>query len=579
MTRWAQASIPRSKRGAAMLAALCFAAVFAISLSSYLSLCFTSLNISSRNLMQSRCSEVSELGVEQALYAMNNSDWTNWTMATNGLGQPTATAELTLTSNGLVPTSTAPTPLYFGNGAYGTVNVTVTNYVLNSTSIAGSSPGPSITAQASVVMPSYAGGSSPAAISASTTYSASAGLQSGAAPLFVNAVSATAGRLRFRNAGTADSYNSNPPATSLQVGASYTIAQVGTTNWVAAGAPSNVTGTTFTATATSSGTGTAYAAYQPLVSGMSGYSAVLEAQDTATGTASVLINNAVVHGFAVGYDNFSPATTNWFSYGGLGMLVGPNTSAAISIDSTRLMTESTPYQPIFLELPTSGYPFTSALPLPSSVSTDTQTLNRGSAGVGGTVLGTALATSPAIYQAGNGITLGNNQIVTINGPVVIVTYGGIFIAGTGGFELNTPQASLQIFDEYGNISITGSVGITYSAAFAAANPNLLLPKKVAICATNNTWSSCTIGTAGPSFYGVIYLPYMPITISNGATAPIYGSIVGRQVTFSGSPTIHYDLALRSPTTSYTQSIPSQYGAAFDNLSTPITFGSVVASSP
>ena len=572
--------IPTSERGAAMLAALCFAAVLAISLSSYLALCFTSLSISTRNQLQSRCSEVSEMGIEQALYALNNSDWTIWNMGTNALGQPTASAEFTLTSSGLALTSTAPTPLYFGNGAYGTVTVTVTNYVLNSTSIAGSNPGPSINAQASVVMPAYSGGSTPASISASTTYSASTGLLSGAAPLFVNAVSATAGRVRFRNAGTIDSYNSNPPATFLKVGASYTIASVGSTNWMAAGAPAPpyVSGTTFTATATSSGSGTAYAAHQPLVAGMSGYSAVLAAQDAALGTAIVLINNAVVQGFAVGYDHFSPTTTNWFSYGGSGKLVGPNTSPSTFIDTTRLLTESTPFQPIFLELPTTGNPYTSAASLPASVSTDTQTLNRGSPGVGGTVLGTTAATSPAIYQAGNGISLGNNQIVTINGPVVIITYGGISITGTGGFELNTKQASLQIFDEYGNINITGSVGLTYSAAYSAANPNLCLPKKIAICATNNNWSTATIGTAGTSFYGVIYLPYMPITISNGVTAPIFGSIVGESVTFSGSPVIHYDLALRSPTTSYISTNPSQSGAEFDYLRTPITFGSVVVSS-
>jgi hypothetical protein len=71
---------------------------------------------------------------------------------------------------------------------------------------------------------------------------------------------------------------------------------------------------------------------------------------------------------------------------------------------------------------------------------------------------------------------------------------------------------------------------------------------------------------------------MPITISNGVTAPIFGSIVGESVTFSGSPVIHYDLALRSPTTSYISTNPSQSGAAFDYLRTPITFGSVVVSS-
>jgi hypothetical protein len=57
-------------------------------------------------------------------------------------------------------------------------------------------------------------------------------------------------------------YNSEVfPATvapgSLSIGTLYTIYQSGTTNWVACGAASNITGITFTATATGSGTGLA----------------------------------------------------------------------------------------------------------------------------------------------------------------------------------------------------------------------------------------------------------------------------------------------------------------------------------
>ena len=73
---------------------------------------------------------------------------------------------------------------------------------------------------------------------------------------------------------------------------------------------------------------------------------------------------------------------------------------------------------------------------------------------------------------------------------------------------------------------------------------------------------------------------MPVTIYNtGTGAPIYGSIVGQSVTFSGAtPYLHYDLALRSPTsTTYTLAAPLQYGAAFDNLSTHMTYTGLVFS--
>src|SRR5208283_3894956 len=53
MSRGIRQPIPMSERGAAMLAALCLAAVFAISLTSYLALCYTSLVLSTRYVMTS----------------------------------------------------------------------------------------------------------------------------------------------------------------------------------------------------------------------------------------------------------------------------------------------------------------------------------------------------------------------------------------------------------------------------------------------------------------------------------------------------------------------------------------------
>ena len=72
---------PKGERGAAMLAALCLAMVFALSLSSYIALCYTSLNMSTRNIAVSHSTELAETGVEQAIYALNNNDWTNWTLS------------------------------------------------------------------------------------------------------------------------------------------------------------------------------------------------------------------------------------------------------------------------------------------------------------------------------------------------------------------------------------------------------------------------------------------------------------------------------------------------------------------
>jgi hypothetical protein len=97
-----------------------------------------------------------------------------------------------------------------------------------------------------------------------------------------------------------------------------------------------------------------------------------------------------------------------------------------------------------------------------------------------------------------------------------------------------------------------------------------LPKRVAILSTNNTLFTVTLSMT-PPFYGVIYVPYMPVTVSSSAN--IHGAIVGLSVSFTGAaPALHYDLALRSPDLSYGN-------AAFSYLNAPITVGNLMTSVP
>lgn len=548
MKRTGRQSFPKERRGSAMLAALCLATVFAISLSSYLALCYESLYISERNVMTTfRGDELAEAGVEQALYCVNNNAWSGWTLAGS-----TQFATMTMTSSGL-STSVGATPLNFGNGVTGTVNVSVSNY----------NTAPSIASQSTLSIPTpYGAGSSTQITAGSMTYSSPAGSgTTSAAPLFVNAVAATDGAVRFQSAGSVDSYNSVQPATAIVAGTSYEIIAPGNTNFTLIGAASNVAGTIFTATAPGGGTGTVYENYS--AANNSGYSAVLASLDNFSSSATVRLKNAVVHGYAVGYDYSSPGSTNWLSYSTSGQLKGPNSSVATSIDTSRILTEPTPYQPVVPEsLPTN---YTSLPQGGGTVSSDGSTINQTG------TLGSAAATVPVVYSVGSGIYLTGAKTVTILGPVVLISYGGITISGTSKIALVNPQSSLQIFVEYGSISL-GGTGITNSNTFP-------LPKKVEIIDTTNTWSTAAIGTAQP-FYGVVYLPYMPITISNsGAGAAIYGSIIGESVTFSSSPDLHYDLALRSPvSTTYTSAAPLQYGAAFDHISAPTSYTSMVLAS-
>jgi len=495
--------IPRSERGAAMLAALCLAMVFAISLTSYIALCYVSLNMSTRSIALAHTSELAEAGVEQALYELNNSPspWTNWSLSGS-----TATTTLTMTSSGLVPSSSSPTPLNYGNGMVGTVALTVANY--NTTN-------PSITSHAIFTLPAYAGSTSGNTTSSTVTFSVPSNPATGNVPIFVNAVAAITSTVRFRSAGTVDSYNSNPSPGVYQT---YAMA-------VAAGkAP--------------------------------GYSAVILSQDNTTTTASVRLGNAVVRGYAVGYNYYYPSTTNWLSYSAAAKVVGPLTSASTYIDSSRLMTCPVPYQPLITENLPNG---SGNLPGGSS---------------GGNVLNMGYTfpntLNPVVYYA-NGINLSSGTVV-IKSPVVLIVYGPISISGSGGIQLTTSQASLQIFAENSTVAIGGN-GITNTNAIP-------LPKKVAILSTSNnySWNSPVTFSTNTPFYGVIYFPYLTVSVTS--TAPqIYGSIVGSAVSFTNSPTIHYDLALRSPMPPYTHLIPLQSGAAFDNLSSPLTFSGMVVSVP
>lgn len=552
MIRSKRQPLPTSQRGAAMLAALCLAAVFAISLSSYLALCYTSLYLSTRYVMTTfRGSELAEAGVEQALYAVNTNNWTGWTQTGT-----TMTANMTMTASNGLSTSTSSTPLNLGNGVTGTVNVQVLHY--NSS--------PSITSQSTLsIPPAYGSGVASLLTSGTLSFSPPSGASSSSAPIFVNAVAATDGVVKFQTGGTLDSYNSNPVATSITSGNNYEIATVGTSTWTTFGAATNTQNTIFTATGLGTGNGTAYQVYSAAVAG---YSAVVLSQDNFSTAATVRLKTATVHGYTAGYDYSNPASTNWFSYSAGAKLVGPNTPGGTNIDTSREVTEPAPYQPV---VPESVPAPTIALPKGAmTCSSDGATINQTGS------LGSVGATSPYVYTVGLGISLSTGKTLTILGPVVLICYSDVTLSGTAKIALTQPQSSLQIFLEYGNLKLGASgaacTGITNSNAFP-------LPKKVCIIDTTNTWATAVINTSQP-FYGVVYLPYMPITVYNtGAGAPIYGSIVGESVTFAGAaPILHYDLALRSPASAtYTSAAPLQYGAAFSNITAPVTYSSMALS--
>jgi hypothetical protein len=163
----------RANRGAALLAALCFATVLAIALGSYITVCYRSLAMSSRNMSATRSVELAESGMEDALWALNNSNWTGWAIAGN-----TATKTL----GGFA----------YDNGATGTVTIAIANYD-------GSAGARTVTVTGTTTQAD------------GTQISRSLTSLSAPAPLITNAVAATTGTVKFSAAGTGsliDSYDS-----------------------------------------------------------------------------------------------------------------------------------------------------------------------------------------------------------------------------------------------------------------------------------------------------------------------------------------------------------------------------------
>lgn len=163
-----------SQRGAALLVALCFATVLAVALASYITVCYRTLQLSARSVQVTRNVELAEIGMEEALWALNNNSWSGWTVVAK-------TASKTISG------------FAFDNGASGQVAITIANY-------------------------DGTGGARKVTVVGTTTLAdgtaTSRTLTSGAAeaPLFTNAVAGTSGTVKFSAASATsliDSYDSS----------------------------------------------------------------------------------------------------------------------------------------------------------------------------------------------------------------------------------------------------------------------------------------------------------------------------------------------------------------------------------
>jgi len=417
---------PKRVRGSALLATLCFAGVLALAVSGYLAVCYRTLVVSNREINYSHSIELAEMGMDEAIWALNNNnssgDWaaTGWTLsgstATKTMGDPTSTG-----------------PFKYEGKCSGVVKIKIVGTTSVKTNSQVSSIGVMTLGDLTVV---------------------TRGIQSKAdlAQVFPNTVGAL-GAITLSAAGQFDSYDSSLGS---------------------------------------------YIAPDPAHLTPANSAAVLSA-------TSIDIGSAQIYGFAA---------TNGTTLQNLmdGRVIGPNTPSATHIDAGRVSSHSS--QPIYDTIqPIGSDPLTLPAVVDSSVTLDTS----------------------GVYHVDR-IDLGHDAILTISAPVVLKVRNSVHTSDTGQIVVtNTGSLQMQIDEQDGSgLDLQGGGIVNQSG----------LPQNVSIIVGRmySGDSNSAIGTP-EAFYGSIYLPNDSLNITGDLT--FFGAVVAKNVTFSGNPQFHFDLALRN----------------------------------
>ncbi len=243
-----------------------------------------------------------------------------------------------------------------------------------------------------------------------------------------------------------------------------------------------------------------------------GFSAILAGGNTSS--TAVTVTSATVKGYLA-----APfVTANPYAVGGSaslrnsdGSVTSPHPTAS-NVDLTRI--SSSPYIPQY-SIPTPNTGTFTALPASGA-------------------LGTATDTTWRTYTSG-ALNITDSRTYTINGPVRIIVTGNYYQNLSGGSATvtiaNNSTAKLEMY-------ISGDIAI-YGGGF---NNLTRLPKNLAIFAsTNSTYPDFNTATA---FHGVIYFSNSSSKFTVLGNRTIYGALSGSNLTFSASPTLHYDTNLR-----------------------------------
>ena len=99
----------REDRGSVLLITMILTLGLAIFLGSFVKMAMTSYKFSNRSFYSNGCINLAEAGLEEGLYALNNSDWTGWTSSSGHMSRTISNVNL-------------------GQGGTGTIKVKVFNY-------------------------------------------------------------------------------------------------------------------------------------------------------------------------------------------------------------------------------------------------------------------------------------------------------------------------------------------------------------------------------------------------------------------------------------------------------------------
>jgi type II secretory pathway component PulK len=184
-----------NNRGSVVLVAFCLVAVIGIALASYINACYQSLASSTSEFHNRKARYLAEVGIEEALWALNNATWTSSGPASTLSWTGTTTKTLAISGYDL------------GSGSTGSLALRITNAT-------GNNPG--ISSVATITL-----SSGKTYIKTLTANTNATDVQR--APLFGNAIAAV-NQVRFQNVTTnptVDSYNSASGAWNAATNKSY----------------------------------------------------------------------------------------------------------------------------------------------------------------------------------------------------------------------------------------------------------------------------------------------------------------------------------------------------------------------